>query len=50
MLKLPYIHCYLYTDICILTVIKGSEDYEHLAYGCKDSFTEINEMIASGTH
>ena len=37
----------MYTDLCILAVIKGSEDYQHLAHGFKDSFTEINEMIAN---
>ena len=31
----------MYTDL------KGSEDYEHLAIGFKDSFNEINEMIAN---
>ena len=37
----------MYTDLCILAVIKGSEDYKHLAIGFKDSFNELNEMIAN---
>ena len=40
---------YVRTDLCTLAVIKGNEDYEHLAVVFKDNFHEINEIIATPT-
>lgn len=40
---------YTHTDVQIVAVIKASEDYENLAEGFSDVFSEINQLLENPT-